>query len=73
MVQEKKSGKDEKNDDNRATFELKISIPLAGFTEFMDSLSHLRNAGSEIISAGKSLMGKGENAEKKTVRKIEIK
>jgi len=73
MVQEKKSEKDEKNDDNRATFELKISIPLTGFTEFMDSLSHLRTAGNEIISAGKSLMGRGENTEKKTVRKIEIK
>ena len=73
MVQEKKSEKDEKNDDNRATFELKISIPLTGFTEFMDSLSHLRTAGNEIISAGKSLMGSGENTEKKTVRKIEIK
>jgi|GEM_PF-2928130 hypothetical protein len=73
MVQEKKSEKDEKNDDNRATFELKISIPLTGFTEFMDSLSHLRTAGNEIISAGKSLMGRAENTEKKTVRKIEIK
>ena len=73
MVQEKKSEKVEKNDDNRATFELKISIPLTGFTEFMDSLSHLRTAGNEIISAGKAFIGNTENKEKKTVKKIEIK
>ncbi|MCL5803566.1 MAG: hypothetical protein ACYCSA_00220 [Thermoplasmataceae archaeon] len=73
MVQEKKSDNDEKNVDNRATLELKISIPMVGFSEFMDSLSHLKIAGSEILSAGKSLMGKTESGDKKTVKKIEIK
>ncbi|WP_393970928.1 hypothetical protein OXIME_001172 [Oxyplasma meridianum] len=73
MDQEKKSKNNEKNDDNKATFELKISIPMAGFSQFMDSLSHLQTAGNEIISAGKSLIGKKEKSEEKTVRKIEIK
>ena len=73
MVQEKKSDEDNRNVDNKATFELKISIPMVGFSEFMDSLSHLRIAGNEILSAGKSLIGKDENKSKKTMKKIDIK